>query len=153
MNRLPFYTHINHYFMSKITHAEIRMYRMGTGDCFAIKFMAGTDLKFKMLIDAGVWSGSKEHLTPYINDLLGYLGNAVDVLVVTHEHKDHVYGFDVCSNLFTDNGFKAGEIWMAWTENEKIKKVKEWKQKYGQQKMALGKAALKLQEVMTSDEY
>jgi len=47
--------------MSKVTHVEIRMYRLGTGDCFALKFFSGSkkDPTFKILIDAGTWSGSK----------------------------------------------------------------------------------------------
>ena len=56
--------------MSKITNVEIRMYRMGTGDCFALKFFAGKREKFKMLIDAGTWEGSKDHLTPALNQII-----------------------------------------------------------------------------------
>ena len=63
------------------------MYRMGTGDCFAIKFFAGKKISFKMLIDAGTWQGSKEHLDPYIKNLKEYIDDFVDVLVVTHEQR------------------------------------------------------------------
>ena len=139
--------------MSKITNVEIRMYRMGTGDCFALKFFAGKKEKFKMLIDAGTWEGSKEHLEPYIKNLKEYLNDFVDVLVVTHEHKDHVYAFDVCEDLFLDGKFNAGEIWMGWTENDKTKKVKDWKDDYGEKKKALGLAARKLEEVVDSDDF
>lgn len=138
--------------MATITHTEVRMYRMGTGDCFALKFCAGEKTVFKMLIDAGAWSGTKEHIRPFIEDLKRYLDNKVDVLVVTHEHKDHVYAFDVCKDLFTKN-FKVEEIWMAWTENDTTRTVKEWKDKYGQHKKALGIAALKLKEAVESDDY
>ena len=107
--------------MSKITNVEIRMYRMGTGDCFAIKFFAGKKISFKMLIDAGTWQGSKEHLDPYIKNLKEYIDDFVDVLVVTHEHKDHVYAFDACEDLFTDGNFNVGEIWMEEAQNSQRK--------------------------------
>ena len=139
--------------MSKITNVEIRMYRLGTGDCFAIKFFAGKKISFKMLIDAGTWKGSKEHLDPFIINLKEYVDDFVDVLVITHEHKDHVYAFDACEDLFTDGNFKVGEIWMAWTENDKTKKVKKWKDEYGEKKKALGLVARKLEEVVDSPAF
>ncbi len=140
--------------MKKITHAEIRMYRLGTGDCFAVKFFSGENVHLKFLIDAGCWSGSRQKLTPYIENLLEYLDNYVDVLVVTHEHKDHVHAFDVCNSLFTDgNKFEAGQIWMAWTENDGVKEVEEWKSEYGAKKKILGLAAKKLDEVCSSTSF
>jgi hypothetical protein len=128
------------------------MYRMGTGDCFALKFLNGDEVCFKMLIDAGVWSGKAEDITKYIENLKIYLGDKIDVLVVTHEHKDHVYAFQVCKELFTEH-FEVGELWLGWTENDRIKKVKDWKEKYGEHKMALGLAARHLQDALESDDY
>ncbi len=138
--------------MSNITHTEIRMYRMGTGDCFALKFFADTALKCKILIDCGTWSGSAAHLTPYIEDLKAYFEDHVDVLVITHEHKDHVHGFDVCENLFTQ-GFVVDRIWMGWTEKDSAAKVKQWQKDYGQQKMALFHAARELKEAVDNPGY
>ncbi len=138
--------------MSNITHTEIRMYRMGTGDCFVLKFFAGAALKFKMLIDCGTWSGSTAHLTPYIQNLKAYVNNHVDLLVVTHEHKDHVHGFDACENLFTQ-GFTIDKVWMGWTEKDSAAKVKQWQKDYGQQKMALFHAARKLKAAVKDPAY
>jgi len=138
--------------MSDITSTEIRMYRMGTGDCFILKFFAGDELKFKMMIDCGTWSGGADHLTPYIADLKAYIGNGVDALVVTHEHKDHVHVFEVCEELFTNN-FTVGQIWMAWTEEEKTAKVTQWQQEYGDQKKALAKAASRLKKAVNSPDF
>ena len=116
--------------MPKITHTEIRMYKMGTGDCFTIKFFAGKTTVFKIMIDAGTWSGSGERLAPYIKDLDYY----ADVLIVTHEHMDHVHAFDVYEDLFlgkkleadgsTDKALEVGEVWMGWTEADGTGKVK-----------------------------
>jgi beta-lactamase superfamily II metal-dependent hydrolase len=139
--------------MAKVTHAEVRMYRMGTGDCFALKFFAGQQPVFKMMIDAGAWLGPRTRLQPYIRDLKKYLDDYADVLLVTHEHQDHVYAFEAAESLFTDGKFRVGEIWLAWTENERTSKVQEWQQKYGEKKKALGLAATRLAEVIASEAY
>jgi len=98
-----------------------------------------------MMIDCGTWSGSKEDLTPFIEDLKKHVDNKVDLLVVTHEHKDHVHGFDVCEELLS-NGFTIEKTWMAWTENDSVKKVKNWQKKYGDKKKVLALAADKLKD-------
>lgn len=140
--------------MADISYAEVRMYKMGTGDCFAIKFMSGNTVKFKMLIDAGTWSGSTEKLTPYIEDLLEYLDHQVNVLIVTHEHLDHVHAFDACRDTFLgEAGLTADEIWMGWTENDKSSKVRRWKTDYGEKKMALSMAAQRMQSAVASTDY
>ena len=144
----------------KITHAEVRMYRMGTGDCFIIKFFANTVNTFTMMIDCGTWQNDKAHLTEFIKDLKTYVNKKIDVLVVTHEHKDHVYGFDVCRDLFLDDpDFIIKNIWMGWTENDNpsasdgslSEQVKEWKRKFGQHKMALSMAAQQLNKVFNTE--
>ncbi len=138
--------------MSKITSATVRMYRMGTGDCFIVKFYAGKEEKYKMMIDCGTWKGSKDHLEPYVVDLKAYVNNHVDLLVITHEHKDHVYVFEACKELFTKD-FKVDKVWMGWTENDKTKKVKDWQEEHGQKKMALALASQKLQGILTDPAY
>jgi hypothetical protein len=129
--------------MAKIDQAIIRMYRMGTGDCFIIKFASGGKEQFKMMIDCGTWQGSKQKLTPYVKDLKAFVDNHIDLLVVTHEHKDHLHGFDACKEFFTRN-FTVDRVWMGWTEEDKKTKVKKWQQSYGQKKKALGLAAARL---------
>ncbi|MDB5198718.1 MAG: hypothetical protein JWO92_681 [Chitinophagaceae bacterium] len=136
----------------KITHVDIRMYRMGTGDCFALIFYAGDTSMYKMMIDCGVWQGKQDHLEKYVLDLKEYLGSEIDVLVVTHQHKDHVYVFEACSELFTKN-FKAREIWMGWPENDKSTKVKQWKKQYGEKKAALAMASEKLKSAVDSQDF
>jgi hypothetical protein len=136
----------------KPTRVQIRMYRLGTGDCLAFRFYAGEETTFRMLVDAGSWSGSAQELNPPISHMLEFLENKVDVLVVTHEHKDHVHAFHACREQFINN-LEVEEVWMAWTEDEQSRKVKEWKRKYGQQKKALGLAARKLTEITNSPAY
>lgn len=144
----------------KITHAEVRMYRMGTGDCFIIKFFDDAVNTFTMMIDCGTWQGQTENLKKYITDLKAYIPhNTIDLLIVTHEHKDHVYGFESCKDLFLQD-FTVKNIWMGWTENDNPNasdgslgdQVNEWKKKFGQHKMALSLAAQQLDTVFNSDE-
>jgi hypothetical protein len=135
-----------------IDQIVIRMYRMGTGDCFTIKFMKGDKVSFKMMIDCGCWTGSKDRLKPFLKELIKDVGEHVDVLVVTHEHKDHVLGFERGKELFT-NGFRADRVWMAWTEEDGDKEVELWKKKYGEKKRALAFAAQKLSSVVASDDF
>lgn len=129
--------------MSNITHVDIRMYGTGTGDCFILKFFSDTKEKFTMMIDGGTWKGTKQHLNKYVIDLKEYVNKHIDLLVITHEHKDHVYLFDACSDLFTKD-FKIDEIWMAWSEDDQDDIVKEWKKEYGQKKKALAMASDKV---------
>ena len=130
-----------------ITHAVVRMYRMGTGDCFVISFYNESnpdEPAFKMMIDCGTWQGTKAELSKSVEHLMDHVQSKVDVLVVTHEHKDHVYGFDVCRNLFPDDF--ADEVWLAWAEEDDNKRVKTWKREHGKKKMALAAAAGQLQQ-------
>jgi hypothetical protein len=133
--------------MSKITDAVVRMYRTGTGDCFVVKFLAGDNEEFTMMIDGGTWSRNKAHLDRYVNDLKGWVNKHIDLLIVTHEHRDHVYLWDVCRDLLTDD-FTVDKVWMAWTENDKVKKVKQWQKAYGQKKKALAVATSRLNAVL-----
>ena len=127
-----------------VARVDVRMYKMGTGDCFALKFIdEDEDVTFKMIIDSGAQSGSKVRLTPYVKDLLTYVDGSIDVLVITHEHQDHVLAFQRCKELF-QKGLTIGEVWFAWTENDADEKVKEWKREYGKKKRALAFAGAEL---------
>lgn len=128
----------------RIDRVAIRMYRMGTGDCFTIKFMKGRTVSFKLMIDCGCWQGDRSHIEPFVTELKRDVKDKVDALVVTHEHKDHVYGFEKCKDLFEDGQFETKQIWMAWTEEDGNTSVQKWKTDYGQKREALAYAADKL---------
>ena len=96
----------------------VRMYRIGHGDCFLLAFPAETPEKpCYVLIDCGYKPGSPKFLkaTPaeVAENIKAATGGFVDVVMVTHEHQDHV-------NAFTESNFKDirfGECWFAWTED------------------------------------
>ena len=67
-----------------------------------------------MMIDCGTCQGTAADVKPYLENLAAYVGNKVDLLVVTHEHNDHVNGFAKCEDIFKK--FSIGEAWFAWTE-------------------------------------
>ena len=98
-----------------IDRVVIRMYCIGTGDCFVLKFLSGDSEKFTMMIDCGCCTGDAAQFKPYVEDLAAYVKKEVDLLVVTHEHQDHVNGFAKCKDIFETIKFK--EAWFAWTEN------------------------------------
>jgi hypothetical protein len=123
-----------------VDSATVRMYRIGTGDCFAIKFFAGSKATFNLMIDCGAQQGEAKVFAKYVNDLKSFVGNSLDALVVTHEHTDHVLGFERCKNLFTTD-FTVKETWMSWAENDNRKDVKTLKDEHGKRKMALAMAA------------
>jgi beta-lactamase superfamily II metal-dependent hydrolase len=98
-----------------VDNVSVRMYCMGTGDCLVLKFMQKKTVKYTMLIDCGSCRGDQEDFDPYIKDLKTYVKNKIDLLVITHEHNDHVNGFAKCSKLFDQIAVK--EAWFAWTED------------------------------------
>lgn len=100
---------------AQINSIKVRMYCLGTGDCLALKFFAGKSHKYTMLIDCGSCSGGPKEFKPYLENLAEYVKDGVDLLVITHEHNDHVNGFAKHPNIFKD--MKIKKAWMAWTEH------------------------------------
>ena len=95
----------------------IRMYCLGTGDCFVYKFFKGRTHVYTMMVDCGSCSGERSEFLPYVTDLLKYVDNHINLLVITHEHNDHVNGFAKCKNEFASSTLRIDEAWMAWTED------------------------------------
>ena len=121
----------------EIDSITIRMYRLGTGDCFLIKYHSGKKDVFTMMIDCGSCRGDKDDFMPYLEDLAGSLtGKTIDLLVVTHEHNDHVNGFDKCYDLF--KGLTIKEAWFPWTEDPADPTGAATALKQKQQKMKMG---------------
>jgi hypothetical protein len=105
---------------------KVRMYRHGFGDCFLLSYMSKRKRIFSMLIDCGIKLNTRSATVPIetvIDDLKQTLAPAsggkpkIDVLVVTHEHWDHVSFFH--PQKFPDffGSFEIGQVWLGWTEN------------------------------------
>src|SRR5271165_2340713 len=106
---------------------SVRMYRQGLGDCFLITLPKQDRSLWYMLIDCGVILGTQsvnDRLSEVIADIAADTGGQVDVLVITHEHYDHVAAFAGLNTLFCgsdqqpkDGQLQVGEVWFAWTED------------------------------------
>ena len=98
-----------------------------------------------MLIDCGIHpsvKGGPAIVDEIVADIRTETGGKIDVLVVTHEHWDHVSGFSTASEMFKD--FTVGEVWMAWTENAAEPLAAQLDKYKGQALAALQSASRKL---------
>ena len=104
-----------------VSAVRIRMYNVGFGDCFLLRFE--TDARpYTMLIDCGRLSGSAKSGPDFwtvVRSMISALPlvegrSRIDVVVMTHRHRDHVHGF---SDRSAWAGVEVGEVWMPWTEN------------------------------------
>lgn len=105
---------------------RIRMYRKGLGDCFLLglpRSSAG-DRPFWILIDCGLIVGTSDpegKIGQILDDVATTTGRSgakrgrIDLLVVTHEHWDHVSGFVDGAKHFDE--IEVGAIWFPWTED------------------------------------
>lgn len=98
------------------TKVRVRMYRQGLGDCFLVSFFTDATPRH-MLIDCGTLGATttKVKLPDVIDDIRTVTGGHLDLLVATHEHRDHVSGFG--GKTAFDVGFTIQRAWAAWTED------------------------------------
>ena len=101
---------------------RVRMYRHGLGDCFLLSFPRAGSTPLQMLIDCGALARDKLKMTELVTGIRDTLraeggGKArLDVVVGTHEHQDHVSGFNQARPVFNDD-IDIGSVWLAWTED------------------------------------
>ena len=99
------------------------MYRHGLGDCLLITLPKTDGTPFYIMIDCGIVVGSPNPsiMEDVVESIIADTNGFVDVLVVTHEHYDHVSGFAIAHDLFaekrTPGKLAAGQVWFAWTED------------------------------------
>jgi hypothetical protein len=95
------------------------MYRQGLGDCFLLTFPRAEG-EAHVLIDCGVLTGTKDAATrmrAVARNIVDTTNRRLDVLVVSHEHWDHISGFLQAEEIF--DRLRIDEVWLAWTENPK----------------------------------
>lgn len=129
----------------------VRMYRQGHGDCFllALPREGGGDPVY-VLIDCGYKPGSPAYLGGRtIGDVVEHIGEStgyhLDLVVITHEHQDHVNGFWRAKEPpFAP--FRIDEAWMAWTEDPADELASELRRRHGDVLLGLLTARQKLAE-------
>lgn len=98
---------------------KVRMYRQGLGDCFLLAFPASRGERPRyMLIDCGVLLGTPQggdRVRRVAEHIVASTGGRLDVLVATHEHWDHLSGFEQAKDVF--DRLRIDEVWVAWTED------------------------------------
>ena len=104
---------------------RVRMYGHGLGDCFLLTFKTGAK-PAHVLIDCGIFPGTKDQtarMKAVAANVLTETGGKLDVLVATHEHADHVSGFNQAKEEFAK--LEIDKVWVAWTEDPGDKLAKE----------------------------
>lgn len=124
---------------------KVRMYNPGFGDCMLLAFKAKENEARYMLIDFGVhhlYPEREEKTKAIAEDIKKATGNKLDVVAITHEHTDHLYGFKYNEEIFKNVDIE--DLWLAWTENPRDSVAKKLKKKYGRKIRALESAAHQL---------
>lgn len=100
---------------------SVRMYRGILGDCFLLTIgepAAPREKRAHILIDCGVLQNVADEaklMRDVAASVRSTVGSYLDLLVVTHEHWDHISGFSHARDLLID-GLEIRKLWLAWTE-------------------------------------
>jgi nucleotide-binding universal stress UspA family protein len=99
----------------------VRMYDLhGEGDCFLLALRAQDGSARYILIDCGLFlgtSGGADRLREVAADIAGATGHHLHAVVATHEHWDHLAGFEYAKATLNGSEMTIDEVWMAWTED------------------------------------
>lgn len=118
--------------MYRALGAQGREYAGYLGDCFLIRVLNGDEPPAHILIDFGILMGSaqaEERMRQIATDIVKTTGGtfaadgsvvkkgSLDLLVITHEHWDHISGFSQAQDIIF-GGLAINKLWMAWTEDD-----------------------------------
>ena len=135
----------------KVDKINVRMYRVGTGDFFLLQFKKNTKITFNLMIDCGCIHGGKADFTDKVEDLSKVTNGIIDLLVVTHEHADHINGFEKASAIF-DKKIKVKKVWFAWTEADE-NFANTFRKEHAKINLALKQASLQLNQLINDKSF
>ncbi len=121
----------------------VRMYKGLLGDCFLLRVGTG-EATSSILIDCGVLQGiqgAADRMKRVAADIVAATGGKLDLLVVTHEHFDHLSGFGYAPDVFFGGQLKIGTAWMAWTEDPQDAQAQGLRARFDKGKAAVAAAA------------
>lgn len=110
---------------AKPARVRLRMYRVGFGDCFLLSFEYATALSDgrsvrHVLLDFGSTSrpAGQKDLVPIARLINQHTGGELDVVVVSHRHKDHLSAFadSAVTDLLAKRGYPRLVV-RSWTED------------------------------------
>lgn len=103
---------------------RVRMYRQGLGDCFLLTFGSGDEGRHA-LIDCGTLGATTTGVAmkQVAEDIEAATDGRLELLIATHEHKDHVSGFRDQREVF--DRIEVGNVWLAWTEDAEDELARE----------------------------
>lgn len=136
---------------------KVRMYRHGHGDCFLLAFPneeSGARPVY-VLIDCGIKPGSKVHknIDEIVDNIAVATDNHIDVVVITHEHQDHVSAFTKKKNgKYIFDKIKFDHCWLAWTEDGTDELANSLRERFRDTLIALAFAQEKVQKLRGSAE-
>jgi len=143
---------------AKKAKVRIRCYRQGFGDCFLLSFDTGKKRPCQVLIDCGLWPSGAAHtktMRAIVDDVAKQTGGTdtkrgeIDVLVATHEHWDHLSGFNQARDIF-EKKLHVRNVWLAWTEDLKDPLSKTLRQEQEKKKKAAKHVRDKLKKLSGS---
>jgi hypothetical protein len=134
--------------------SEAARYKGLLGDCFLIRVVQGSRNVATILIDCGILLGSADasaRMQLIAGDIIAEADGQLDLLVVTHEHWDHISGFSQAQDLLFDTVgdkkvVRAKKVWMAWTEDPQDRLANALRQKFDR----INKAFAALADRMTN---
>jgi hypothetical protein len=88
---------------------------------------------------AAIIAGPKQ-ISAIAKDVLNAVNGRIDLLVITHEHFDHLSGFAVEKAGFLAKELTIDRLWMAWTEDPKDAQANVLRARFRQAKQALAAA-------------
>lgn len=93
------------------SQVRIRSYNVGFGDCFLVTFQDGAKRR-NMVVDFGNAPGQTNAGYPEIaQNIYDETGGHLDLVVMTHEHLDHIEGFASQKKIF--DKMKVDYVWMS----------------------------------------
>lgn len=130
---------------------RIRTYRHGLGDCHLVTFAKPDGTPFHVLIDCGVVDltlDPKRLMTRVAQNIASEVQRpgepqaTLDLVIATHQHTDHLSGFEQAKAEFDKMIFKR--LWFGWTEKKGNPKAERVKQELGKALRAARAACARL---------